>query len=136
MGAQLLLISFATRLHGICNGSNNGMEDGGWREHTCHSLGTGDKCTHPKFPSFVWDWEGKQQCFSSPTRLQEILKSHHLKARVTLTALCVPIPTPTSTFFQQLSGCFWFFLNSQLLGGGGSCPLAPLGSGTVYDRKI
>ena len=28
-GAQLLLISFATRLHGFCTGSNNGMEDGG-----------------------------------------------------------------------------------------------------------
>ena len=65
MGAQLLLISFATRLHGICNGSNNRIEDGGG-EHTCHSLGTGDKCTHPKFPSLVWDWEGKQQCFSLP----------------------------------------------------------------------
>ena len=32
--AQLLLISFATtRLHSICNGSNNGMEAGG-RAHT------------------------------------------------------------------------------------------------------
>ena len=30
LGAQLLLISFATtRLHGICNGSNNEIEDGG-----------------------------------------------------------------------------------------------------------
>ena len=139
MGAQLLLISFATRLHGICNGSNNGMEDGG-REHTCCSLGTGDKCTHPKFPSFVWDWEGKQQCFSSPTRLQEILKSHHLQARVTLAALCVPTPTPTSTFFSAVirgGG----LLYSRLLEGG-SCPSNPPPpppppvSGTVYDRKI
>ena len=106
MGAQLLLISFAIKLHGICNGSNNGMEDGG-REHTCHSLGTGDKFTHPKFPSFVWDWEGKQQCFSSPTRLQEILKSHHLQARVTLAALCVPTPTPMSTFFSAVISFFY-----------------------------
>ena len=36
------------------------LKMGGGREHTCHRLGTGDKCTHPKFPSFVWDWEGAQ----------------------------------------------------------------------------
>ena len=45
VGAQLLLISFATtRLHGICNGSVDGMEDGGGGGHTLqfHSLGTGD----------------------------------------------------------------------------------------------
>ena len=61
-GAQLLLISFATtRLHGICNGSINRMEDGG----THSSLGTGDKCPHPPQISefFVWDWEGAQKCF-------------------------------------------------------------------------
>ena len=29
MGAQLLLITFATRLYGICNGSNNIMKGGG-----------------------------------------------------------------------------------------------------------
>ena len=23
-----------------------------------HSLGTGVKCPHPKFPSFILDWEG------------------------------------------------------------------------------
>ena len=135
MGAQLLLISFATRLHGICNGSNNGMEDGG-REHTCHSLGTGDKCTHPKFPSFVWDWEGKQQCFSSPTRLQEILKSHHLQAPVTLAALCVP--TPTSTFFSAVIRGGVIVLTA--FGGGlvslNPPPPPPPVSGTVYDRKI
>ena len=132
VGAQLLLISFATRLHGNCNGSNNAMEDGG-REHTCHSLGTGDKCTHPKFPNFVWDWEGKQQCFSSPTRLQEILKSHHLQARVTLAALCVPTPTPTSTFFSAVIRVFFFFF---ILGGLVSLSPPSLGSGTVYDWKI
>ena len=43
-----------------------GLGVGGGREHTCHSLWTGDKCTQPKFPSFVWDWEGKQQCFFLP----------------------------------------------------------------------
>ena len=49
-GAQLLLISFATtRLHGICNGSNNRMEDGGGGGHRLqpHSLGTGISAPHP-----------------------------------------------------------------------------------------
>ena len=41
-GAQLLLISFATtRLHGICNGIINRMEDGG---------------VHTPAPQ-PWDWE-------------------------------------------------------------------------------
>ena len=44
------------------------------REHTCHSLWTGDKCTHPKFPRFVWDWEGKQQCFFLPDQTTGDLK--------------------------------------------------------------
>ena len=64
-GAQLLLISFGTtRLHGICIGSINRMED---RGHTLqpHSLGTGDKCPYPPQISefFVWDWEGAQKSF-------------------------------------------------------------------------
>ena len=57
-GAQLLLISFATtRQHGICNGSND-MEDGGHiLQPTATALGLGISApTHPKFPSFVWDW--------------------------------------------------------------------------------
>ena len=135
MVAQLLLISFATRLHGICNESNNGMEDGG-RDHTCHSLGTGDKFTHPKFPSFVWDWEGKQQCFSSPTRLQEILKSNHLQARVTLAALCVPTPTPTSTFFFSSNQDFFYYCTQDFWRGARVPYPPPLGSSTVYDLKI
>ena len=49
---------------------------GGVEGHTLqsHSLGAGDKCPHPKFPSFVLDWEGAQKCFIlySTTRLQEI----------------------------------------------------------------
>ena len=42
--AQLLLIRFATtRLHGICNGSNDRMEDGGGGHSLqSHSLETGD----------------------------------------------------------------------------------------------
>ena len=42
------------------------MEDGGGGTLQPHSLGTGDKCpppTHPKFPSFVWNWECAQTCF-------------------------------------------------------------------------
>ena len=47
--------------------------------------------THPKFPSFfVWDWEGAQKCFILRNQTTGDLKSHHLPARVTLTALSVP----------------------------------------------
>ena len=85
-GAHLLLISFATtRLHGICNGSNNRMEDGGGGGggHTLqpHSLETGDKCpppTPPPSPNFR-DWfgtgRGHKIVLSSATGLHEILNS-------------------------------------------------------------
>ena len=75
-GAQLLLISFATtRLYGICNGSVDGMEDGGGHTLQFHSLGTGDKCppSHPNFPSFLFRaGRGHKSVLSSATRLQEI----------------------------------------------------------------
>ena len=86
-GAQLLLISFAsTRLHGICNGSINGMED---------------KCLHPPKISefFVWDWEGAQKCYILPNQTTGDLKSYHLQAWITLTALSVP---PRPPFLSQL----------------------------------
>ena len=43
------LVNFATRLHGIRNGSNSGMKRGGGGGHTLHphSLGTWDKCPPP-----------------------------------------------------------------------------------------
>ena len=50
-------ISFATRLHGICNESHNKMEDGAHMGHLSYrpapQLWTGDKCP-PLFPRFVW----------------------------------------------------------------------------------
>ena len=50
--------------------------------------------THaPKFPSVVWDWEGAQKCFILRDQTTGDLKSHHLQARVTLTAMSVP-PRP------------------------------------------
>ena len=136
MGTQLLLISFATRLHGICNGSNNRMEDGGLSTHAT-ALGLGISARIPNFRVLFGTGRGHSSVFSSPTRLQEILKSHHLQARVTLAALCVPKPTPTSTFFSAVISCCFFIILEASGGGGGLCPLAPpLGSGTVYDRKI
>ena len=76
-GTQLLLISFVTtRLHGICNGSINGMEDGGGGAHT---------------PA--------QKCFILHDQTRGDLKSHHLQARVTLTALSVPPGPPFLSFF-------------------------------------
>ena len=77
-GVQLLLISFATtRLHGICNGSINGMEDGG---HTLqpHSLGTGDMCPPPPHPPKISEFflfgtgRGHKSVLFSATRLEEI----------------------------------------------------------------
>ena len=49
--------------------------------------------THPKFPSFAWDWEGAQKCFIPRDQTTGDLKSHHLQTPVTLTALSVP-PRP------------------------------------------
>ena len=52
--------------NGICHGNNKGTEDGGGGEgHALqpHTLGTWDKCPHPKLPSIVWDWEETQQYF-------------------------------------------------------------------------
>ena len=48
---------------------------------------------HPKFPSFVWDWEGAKKCFILRDQTPGYLKSHHLQAWTTLTAMSVP-PRP------------------------------------------
>ena len=81
------------------------MEDGGGYTLRLHSLGTWDKCpppppppththTHaPKFPSLIWDWEVAQKCFILSDQTTGDLKSHHLLARATLTAMSVP-PLP------------------------------------------
>ena len=72
---------------------------GGGGGHTLqpHNLGTGDKGPSPNIPQFskffVWDWEGAQKCFIHGDQTTGDLKSHHLQAQVTLTALCVP-PRP------------------------------------------
>ena len=47
-GEQLLHISFATTgLHGICNGSKNGMEGGGVTHSSPTALGLGISAPHP-----------------------------------------------------------------------------------------
>ena len=75
------------------------MEDvGGGYTLRPHSLGTWDKClpppTHaPKFPSLIWDWEVAQKCFILSDQTTGDLKSHHLQALATLTAMSVP-PLP------------------------------------------
>ena len=52
------------------------------------------KCPHPNTPQFseffVWGWEGAQKCFILGDQTTGDLKTHHLQARVTLTALSVP----------------------------------------------
>ena len=83
-------ISFATTgLHGVCNGSKNGMEDRGGINAPTHA---------PKFPSLVWDWEGAQKCFILHDQTTGDLKSHHLQARATPTAMPVP---PRPPFFLK-----------------------------------
>ena len=73
---------------------------GGGSTHAT-ALGLGISAPTPNYRILFGTGGGNSSVFSSPTRLQEILKSHHLQARVTLAALCVPTPTPTSTIFQQ-----------------------------------
>ena len=77
------------------------MEDGGGGGGGTHSsppgLGLGKSAhppTHPKFSSFVWDWEGEQKCFMLRNQTTADLKSHHLQARATLTAMSVPPRRP------------------------------------------
>ena len=102
------------------------MEDcGGGGGHTLqpHSLGTGDKCptpTHPKFPFFLFvlDWEGAQ-VFILRDQTTGDLKSHHLQARVTLTALSVP---PRTHFLSADMLCHISFLSQLCI--------------TVYTRNI
>ena len=65
---------------------------------------------------FVWDWEGTQKCFILRDQTTGDLKSHHLQARVTLTALSMP-PQP-------------HFLSAELL-----CHISNL-SGTVKKIKV
>ena len=106
------------------------MEDGGGgTQHTLqpHSLWTGDMC--PPHPPqffrvfFVWDWEGAQKCFIVCDQTSGDLKSHHLQARVTLTALSVPSrPHFLSVFFLHFLGTDGFFGGG---GRGGTCPPSP-----------
>ena len=136
MGAQLLLFSFATRLHGICNGSNNGMEDGGGSTHGT-ALGFGISAPTPNFRVLFGTGRGNSSVFSSPTRLHEILKSHHLQARVTLAALCVCPSQPQRPHFSAVISFFCLFF-IVLTASGGSCPLAPpppLGPALYMTRK-
>ena len=78
-----------------------GVEDGG-HTHQPRSLRTGDKPLPPNTPQiselFVCDWEGAQKCFILRDQTTEGIKSHHLPAQVTLTALSVP---HGHIFFQQ-----------------------------------
>ena len=72
------------------------MEDGGGGSHsnpTALGLGISAPPTNPKFLSFVWDWEGAQECFILCDQTTGDIKFHHLQARAALTAMSVP-PRP------------------------------------------
>ena len=47
-------ISFAARLHGICNASHNRMEEGAHLGHLSYRPALGVGISAPLFPSFVW----------------------------------------------------------------------------------
>ena len=57
---------------------------------TALGLGISAPTHAPKIPSLVWDWEGAQKCFILHNQTTGDLKSHHLQARATLTAMSVP----------------------------------------------
>ena len=69
--------------------------------------------THPKFPSFVGDWEGAQKCFIPRDQTTKDVKSHHLQAPVTLTALSVP-PRPPFLSEELWVICYHISNLSQL----------------------
>ena len=75
LGAQLLHISFVTTgLHGICNGSKNGMEDRVTHSSlTALGLGISARHTRTQISEFGLGLEcGHKSVLSSATRLQEI----------------------------------------------------------------
>ena len=75
LGAQLLHISFVTTgLHGICNGSKNGMEDRVTHSSpTALGLGISAPHTRTQISEFGLGLEcGHKSVLSSATRLQEI----------------------------------------------------------------
>ena len=87
---------------------------------TALGLGTSAPPQHTQnFRFFVLDWEGPQKCFILRDQTTGDLKSHHLQAWVTLTALSVP-PRP-------------HFLSADLL-----CHISYLSQLciTVYTRNI
>ena len=75
------------------------MEDGGGGGggvHSTlqsHSLGISPSPHPPQISSFVWDWEEPQVLILHDQTTGD-LKSHHLQAWVTLTALSVPQGSP------------------------------------------
>ena len=97
--------------------------------HSTHSsptvfgLGICAPPTHPNFSEFFLFGTGRgaQKCFIVCDQTSGDLKSHHLQARVTLTALSVPSrPHFLSVFFLHFLGTDGFF------GGGGGGARAPL----------
>ena len=103
---RLLIISFATsRLHGVCNGGNNRMEDGDGGTHSSPTaMGLGIKAPQPKFPSFVWDWEGAQKCFILRDQTTG-LRSFKIPSFTSPSHTHSPVCAPTATFsFSKIVG--------------------------------
>ena len=138
------------------------MEDwgGGGCTHsspTALGLGISAPPQHtPNFCFFVLDWEGAQKCFILRDQTTGDLKSHHLQARVTLTALSVPpwphflsadllchisylsqlciiVYTRNIIYIMREKG--WLFLRALTASSGGHVPpRPPLRSGTGYSH--
>ena len=96
-------ISFATRLHGICNASHNRVEEGAHLGHLSYRFGLGISAPPPCFRVLF----GKvQQCCISRDQTTGDLKSHHLQAGVT----ALSVPPPPHTFLSAVhekSVCFF-----------------------------
>ena len=148
-GAQLLLISFATtRLHGTCNGSINGMEDGG---HTLqpHSLRTGDNVTpppppNPNFRVFCLGLGGGTKVFYPPRpdyrrfKIPSFTSPGHNHSPV-----CAPMATFSFSrvvvwvIRYHIMCDFYLFraLTASSGGGGGPCAPQPHPPGSGTDKK-
>ena len=100
-------ISFAVRLHGICNASHNRMEEGAHLGHLRYRPALGLGISAPP-PCFRVLFEKVQQCSFLCDQTTGDLKSHHLQAGVT--ALSVPPPQiHPHIFFQQFMKKKMFF---------------------------
>ena len=122
MGAQLLLISFATRLHGICNGSNNGMEDGGGSTHAT-ALGLGISAPTPNFRVLFGTGRGNSSVFLPNQTTGDFKIPSFASPGHTRSPVCANPNPNVHIFLSSNQGCFFFIVLTA--SGGGLMSLSP-----------